>query len=57
MAVHYLSNHSLPGLVVLVEEVVSLNKKLAGVFLSLGHPLLPQQQRAIRVCVGVKLLA
>ena len=40
--VYHLSNDSLPGLVVLVEKVVSLNEKLAGVFLSLGHPLPPQ---------------
>lgn len=38
---YYLSNDSLSGLIILVEEVVSLNEKLAGVFLNLGHPLLP----------------
>lgn len=41
----YLSNDSLSGLIILVEEVVGLNEKLAGVFLNLGHPLLPQQHR------------
>lgn len=54
--VYYLSNHRLPGLVVLEEEVVSLNEKLAGVFLHLGHPPFPQQHGVIGADLGVKLL-
>lgn len=56
VSVYYLSNDGLSGLVVLVEEVVSLNEKLAGVFLNLSHPLLPQQHRFIRARLGVELL-
>lgn len=40
---HYLRYDSFSTLVILEEEVVGLNKKLTCVFLSLGHPLLPQQ--------------
>lgn len=53
---YYLSNDSLSGLVVLVEEVVSLNEKLAGVLLDLGHPPLPQQHGVIRARLSVELL-
>lgn len=53
---YYLSNYSLSGLVVLVEEVVGLNEKLAGVLLSLSHSLLPQQHRVIGACLSVELL-
>lgn len=47
MCVRYLSDDSLPGLVVLVEEVIGLDEELAGVLLSLGHPLPPQQHRLV----------
>lgn len=52
----YLSDDGLSGLVIFVEEVVGLNKELAGVFLRLSHPLLPQQDGRIGVFVSVKLL-
>lgn len=54
--VRYLSDDSLSGLVVLEKEVVGLNEKLTGIFLSLGHPLPPQQHRVIRVGLSVKKL-
>lgn len=38
------------------EEVVGLNEELAGVFLGLSHPPLPQQDRRAGALVGVKLL-
>lgn len=52
----YLSDDRLPGLVVLEEEMVRLNEKLAGVFLNLGHPLLSQQHRVIEAHLSVELL-
>lgn len=55
-AVPYLSDDSFAGLVVFEEKVVRLNKQLAGVLLSLGHPLLPQQHRVAGVGLGVELL-
>lgn len=52
----HLSDDGLPGLVIFVEEVVSLNEELAGVLLRLSHPLLPQQDGLIGDFVSVKLL-
>lgn len=52
----HLSDDGLSGLVVSVEEVVGLNEELAGVFLGLSHPLLPQQDGLVGAFIGVKLL-
>lgn len=51
-----LSDDGLPGLVVLVEEVVGLDEQLTGVLLDLGHPPPPQQQRLVGARLGVQLL-
>lgn len=56
LSVRYLGNDGLSGLVVLVEEVVGLDEELAGVFLGLGHPLLPQQHGLVKTGLGVELL-
>lgn len=56
MIVYYLSNDSLSGLVVLEEQVVSLNEKLAGVLLDLRHPPLSQQHGVIGARLSVELL-
>lgn len=56
LSVRYLGNDSLSGLVVLEEEVVGLDEELAGVFLGLGHPLLPQQHGLVKTGLGVELL-
>lgn len=53
----HLSDDGLSGLVIFVEEVVSLNEELAGVLLRLSHPLLPQQDGLIGAFVSVKLLS
>ena len=53
---HYLSYDSFSGFVILEEEVISLNEELTGVFLGLGHPLLPQQYRANRISLSMELL-
>lgn len=52
----HLSDNGLSGLVIFVEEVVGLNEELAGVFLRLSHPPLPQQDGRIGAFVSVKLL-
>lgn len=56
LSVRYLGNDGLSGLVVLVEEVVGLDEELAGVFLGLGHPLLPQQHGLMKTGLRVELL-
>lgn len=56
MVVPYLSDDSFSGMVVFEEKVVCLNEELAGVFLGLGHPLLPQQDGVTGVDLGVELL-
>lgn len=56
MVVPYLSNDSFSGIVVFEEKVICLDEELAGVFLSLGHPLLPQQDGVTGVSLGVELL-
>lgn len=52
----HLSDDGVSGLVMLEEEVVGLNEELAGVFLRLSHPPLPQQDGRVGVFVSVKLL-
>lgn len=56
MLVVYLSYDSFSGLVVFEEEVVSLNEKLTGVFISLGHPPLSKQNRTVSIRLSVELL-
>lgn len=56
LSVRHLGNDGLSGLVVLEEEVVGLDEELAGVFLGLGHPLLPQQHGLVKTRLEVELL-